>query len=432
MLFTVFQPLGTTQLSQDGAITLAVQLERTKNWADAQLLRDLAYRAAHPDPVPFAPPGEQQHYALMSLEQEIACALHWSPGYAAERIHVATVLMNQLPATLALMDAGRLSYLHARSLVSAVSRLTDPTPALIAKLEERVLKRATERTVSEFRADLRRAVAALDPADAAAKHGVAAQERRVCYEPAEDAMAWLNTYLPAPDAQTVMVAVQAVADQIKHQEPGDQRTADQLRADALTTICASVLTGDLSVLDGTGLPKWQGRRPTVDLVIALSTLIGEDDQPAELAGYGPIPASLGRLIASDPTATWRRMLTDQHGQLLDYGTTTYRPPADLREFVLARDRTCRGPGCHRPARRCDLDHEIDYAEGGPTNAESLTPKCERHHYTKQFTGWESHRQPDGTVTWTSPTGRTYDKPPDPKPRDRTRLEVTPSQDDPPF
>jgi Domain of unknown function (DUF222) len=264
-----------------------------------------------------------------------------------------------------------------------------------------------------------------DPADAEAKHRAAAQERRVCYEPVDDAMAWLNAYLPAADAQSVITAVQAVADKMKQACPDDGRTADQLRADALTTICAAVL-------NGLGLPQWQGRHPNIDIVIALSTLIGEDDQAAELGSYGPVPASLARLIASDPSATWRRMLTDEHGQLVGYSTTKYRPPADLREFVIANDRTCRGPGCHRSARRCDLDHEIDYAQGGTTDAKSLTPKCERNHYTKQFTGWEAHRQPDGTVTWTSPTGRVYDKPPDPRPKDRTRPKATTDEDKPPF
>src|ERR1700712_3704399 len=114
------------------------------------------------------------------------------------------------------------------------------------------------------------------------------------------------------------------------------------------------------------------------------------------------------------------------------GTPVYRPPAALREFVIARDRTCRGPGCHRPARRCDLDHEDDFAKGGETKHEKLTPKCERNHYTKQFTGWECLRQPDGTVTWTSPTGRLYDKPPDPHPIDQTRPKTRPDDDPPPF
>ena len=36
-----------------------------------------------------------------------------------------------------------------------------------------------------------------------------------------------------------------------------------------------------------------------------STLLGLDDDPCELTGYGPIPADLGRRIAAN--GTWRRL-----------------------------------------------------------------------------------------------------------------------------
>ena len=34
-------------------------------------------------------------------------------------------------------------------------------------------------------------------------------------EPADNAMAWLRAFLPAVDAETIMIAIQAVADMIK-------------------------------------------------------------------------------------------------------------------------------------------------------------------------------------------------------------------------
>jgi hypothetical protein len=49
-------------------------------------------------------------------------------------------------------------------------------------------------------------------------------------------------------------------------------------------------------------------------------------EPAELAGYGPIPAAMAREIVA---ATWHRLLIDPaSGALLDYGATTYRPSAE--------------------------------------------------------------------------------------------------------
>src|SRR5581483_2137124 len=141
----------------------------------------------------------------------------------------------------------------------------------------------------------------------------------------------------------VMLAVQAVADKLEAAAgPDDCRTADQYRADALVAICLAVLNG--GSIDG--LPKWQGRRPQVQVIVALSTLLGLDDQPGELAGCGPVPPEVARRLAADPSGTWTRLVTDEVGQLVDYGRTVYRPPQDLTDHVIARDRTCRGPGCH--------------------------------------------------------------------------------------
>jgi len=49
-------------------------------------------------------------------------------------------------------------------------------------------------------------------------------------------------------------------------------------------------------------------RPLLTLHLPLGTALGLSDAPAELAGYGPIPADLARELAAD--ATWRRILTD--------------------------------------------------------------------------------------------------------------------------
>jgi hypothetical protein len=147
----------------------------------------------------------------------------------------------------------------------------------------------------------------------------------------------------------------------------------------------------------------------VHVVVAAGTLLHLDDQPGYLAGHGPIPASLARTIATDPDATWRRLLTDPaDGALLDVGRSTYRPPAALADHVRARDRTCRAPGCRQPAHRCDLDHVQRYPDG-PTAADNLAAECPHHHRMKHHTRWTVRTQPDrpGVLEWTDPTGHRH-------------------------
>jgi hypothetical protein len=423
-VLTPFGVVDPDRLSQDGCLNLLIGLERLGAWVAAQQARVLNRLAERPDPVP-APRGQREFAAHEYVREEISAALRWSDGQTGERMQTATVLSSRLTATLDMLEDGSISYVHARALAGSVRDLDQ---SVTAEVEVRVLRRAAQQTPAEFRRAVRRAVATLDPRGAEERHEAVADERRVAYEPADDAMAWINAFLPAADAQTVMTAVQAVADKARAADPDDARTADQLRADALTAICAAALNGGR--VDG--LPMWQGRRPNVNVCVALSTLLGFDEQPGDLDGYGPVPATVARRMAADPSGTWRRLVTDERGHLLDYGRTTYRPPADLREYVIARDRTCRGIGCHRQARRCELDHVHDWDDGGQTDAGNLAPECRRDHHLKHDAGWTVRRRADGTVEWTSPAGRAYEKPPETYPVDHTRPPKKPAADPPPF
>lgn len=158
--------------------------------------------------------------------------------------------------------------------------------------------------------------------------------------------------------------------------------------------------------DPAGSAAVQRPRPAVAVTVDLPTLAGWPENPGELAGYGPIPASLARALAAD--GAWRRLVTDPlSGALLDHGRTTYAPPAALADFVRARDRSCRFPGCRAPAARCDLDHVRPFDADGTTCAANLVALCRRHHRLKTFAGWTPAPAADASVSWTSPAGRTY-------------------------
>ena len=103
-----------------------------------------------------------------------------------------------------------------------------------------------------------------------------------------------------------------------------------------------------------------------------------------IPGWGPVIADIARQVALDEQArpAWAWSVTDESGQLLHHGYTARRAPAAERAFVKARDRTCRAPGCRRPAIRCDTDHRLDYVDGGPShraNGCSLCRLCRRRH-----------------------------------------------------
>ncbi len=204
----------------------------------------------------------------------------------------------------------------------------------------------------------------------------------------------------------------------------DPRSIDQLRVDILTDL---LLTGGPAA-HGDGLDAVLAR---VQVTIPVLTLAGVGSQPALLEGHGPIDPDTARRMAAGAPG-WDRVMTHPHtGEVL--ATDRYRPHAALDRFLKARDERCRAPGCRRPVHRCDIDHTLDAAKGGPTCPENNCHFCRRHHTLKHATAWTVRQLGGGVIEWTSPTGHIYrDRPPAVVrfvPTDW--LSITPRPDEPP-
>jgi len=258
---------------------------------------------------------------------------------------------------------------------------------------------------------VRGTIARLSPEifEAASEHARDCRKVTMYSEP--DGMATIVALLPAADAQTVMLAIDALARHESEINGGDvsisplddERTLDMKRADALTSLAATFLANNVESY------KPHRRPVTVNLTIDLPTLLGLSENPGILAGYGAIPATVARELAAD--GKWKRFITDPvSGELLNLGRETYEPPQALIDFLTARDRTCRFPGCRQPARVGDIDHAKSWDAGGETSISNLGVLCRRHHRMKTHGGWELKSRGDGSCTWTSPTGKIYQVP----------------------
>jgi hypothetical protein len=225
------------------------------------------------------------------------------------------------------------------------------------------------------------------------------------------------TYVDSADrVQGLYLWLTGRAAAVKGPAGTDDRTTDQRRADVLGDVGGHGLASE-------DLPVRHGRRPQIQVTVAASTLLGVDELPGELAGYGPITADTARRIAAD--GTWRRLLTDPRtGRFDELSLDCYEPPQDMADHVIARDRTCRTPGCRTPAARCDLDHRDPYPRG-PTSAGNLDPQCRSHHNVKTHTDTVVLRDTDGAHTFTLPSGRSYHRPAEP-------VQDDPYSDTPPF
>jgi hypothetical protein len=341
--------------------------------------------------------------------EDVAAALRMSTGTAQIRIDVARTLVNHLPNVCSALAMGEISPAHATVIArESASAIRDGMgPAHIYSIEQSALAYAEFHTPTQVANKVRTTIAKLAPEPFEEIAERARDTRRVSCFKEVDGLSTIVAILPAEDAQIVMKAIENF---IHAQVASDSevaldqhRSMDMKRADALTSIAAWSL-------QESAVDVKQHRRPvTVNVTIDLPTLLGLAENPGQLAGYGPIPASVARALASD--GKWQRFITDpQTGTLLDFGRQIYEPPQALVDFLIARDRTCRFPGCRHSAARADLDHAKSWESGGETSVANLGALCRRHHRLKTHGGWKLKSHADGACTWTSPLGKIYEVP----------------------
>ena len=383
-----------------------------------------------------------------AARHEVGAALRLSAGTAAERVGVADALTHRLPATLQALCEGEIGYLHARHLADTITPLSDEVAAAV---ETAVLPDAPGQSLGEFRRAVARAVIAADPQGAAQRAEAAAAKRRITRHPLPEAMEgwWLTlpAHLAGPAWERLTDQAKTTQRAIRDQH-GIDPGLDALRVDTLVAAILGDQTGgdsaggeddegDASSQDGTSsagdggpgdggtggasgtgdggrlvpLPRCRcGGAQTVAVVVDLPTLLGLANNPGEVPGYGPVPASVARALAAD--RDWERWTTHPHTRaLLDRSPLTYRPGRRLRGFVAAAHRTCGFPGCTQPAENTDLDHRVTHRRGGRTIVVNLGPLCRTHHNAKTSGRWRITYDPDtadgGQWTWTSPLGKTY-------------------------
>jgi hypothetical protein len=314
----------------------------------------------------------------------------------ARRVSTATVNYQVTFGNLVVIDHPRLTAAALEGEVSLASlrRVTEETCLLDAErrwlVDEQLVETLGDETVTPAqlaRAARRRALAA-DP-DAARKREEAARARRaVTFRPLPDGVASLAAELPAEQAAACWNALDSHARGLRGD--GDHRS--------LTRIMCDTFVERLTQQVAPPAHRAAREQPVVDvgIVIAASSLLGADDEPAQLVGYGAISAGLARQLASGPSVFGRRLVCDPcTGELIDSDTRRRLFDGPLRTFIQTADQTCRRPGCESPIR--EIDHLQEHSRNGPTSGANGTGYCRADHGTKHAPGWDVRRTPDWAV-----------------------------------
>jgi hypothetical protein len=385
----------------------------------------------------------ERDMATRSFVAELATTLGAHEASASRLIAEAARLTGPRSATLDALESGDLPLTQVRSVLE----LTSGLPADVADAVEQVacdaastaVARGAVSTNAELRRRMRQARERLHPEPLVDRRARAAAERRVCVEPAPDGMAWLSVFLEAERAIAIHHRLDVLA---AREASGDPRTAAQRAADVAADLLVGGSLPDDEVTRSGVAAATGAVQPRINVTVPVLTLLGLDDEPAELEGYGPIDAETARRLAAHAPSMRRILVHPETGAALSYGREHYRAPADLEGFVRVRDGRCRFPGCSRRADRADLDHTTAWEHGGHTADANLATLCRHHHRLKHEGGWRVVQEPGGVMRWTSPAGhvlRTWPERPfmpvgvgervDPPPPPQPPLECTVPLDD---
>jgi hypothetical protein len=220
---------------------------------------------------------------------------------------------------------------------------------------ELVLRRRTRMTPWEVRAAVRTATVVLFPEHTADLAEKAKNDRDVRSYIETPGVASLIASGPADAIAAMMTSLDALT---FPPAPEDTRPVAQRRFDALfDLVCGRVQP-----------TQWQAQ-----VLVYLTTLQGADELPAEIPGFGPIPASQAReIIASG--GGMRRVVVDENGRLVAVDSTVHRPdlPPDVPPDLPPRPATGDTPD---PGSDRDVSDEESHDDSRHDDRPGEPPRC---------------------------------------------------------
>ncbi|MBF4512384.1 DUF222 domain-containing protein [Plantibacter sp. VKM Ac-2885] len=276
--------LTATRVGDEYAAQLAefsdeyAEIHRLRAALDAREARLLARSAAYADAFADAtvpaifPPAERQALSHRSTCAALAMATRTPERTVQRATNDAERLVNEAPAVLESLEAGRISARHAQTIID---QLGDVPTAGRAVFLEAVLPAAEQLTNANLRRRARVLREGLHPESITARATRSEADRRVEFEPAADGMAWVHSFTTAPIAQGISERVEAAA--AESRQAGDSRTCGQLQADALAALALTGVTPE-DVMSSPVVPHpievQEHITPTVQITVPALTMAG--------------------------------------------------------------------------------------------------------------------------------------------------------------
>ena len=322
----------------------------------------------------------------------------------------------ELPALAAAVEAGAVGEDHIREVCNGLDRLPrDVSPADRDTAEQILVGHATTQdavfvaTVGRKIAETLNPDGVFDDRDRQNRRGLTLGPQGV------DGLSKLSGYV-TPTARAAFEAV-AAAVRPGHHLPGSDQTVVDARTDTRSpnrSACTTRSSGGWAPRMASGrLGTHRGLPVTV---IATTTLADLEAAAAAVADPGlpmPAPARTG----GGSVLPMRDLITLAAGRIhylavfenhsarpLYLGRSRRLASPDQRIICHARDHGCTHPNCAEPGYHCEVNHAVDYATGGPTDADNLFFACGPSNRAAADGTYTTHITDDGRLAWTDGTG----------------------------
>ena len=303
---------------------------------------------------------------------------HLTAAAAADRIAVGAQL-ETLPQSTEAMATGEIGFGHL-ALIAREAEAVAQSGKNTQFEETPLLDKAIDYTVGRFRNFCHHQRHANDPDGYANEQAEKVEARSLDFNTGEGGMVWIRGVLDPEGGSILRAALEPLAHRNGVQ---DYRPRPRRLADALVELAQ------------------HGQRSQLQVTTTLETLLERAGAPAaEVEFCLPLSAASIQRLACDCNVT--RILLDSNSLVIDVGRSKRVVSPAQERALRVRDKTCRWPGCDRPASYTAAHHLVHWTRGGKTDLSNLVLLCHRHHWMVHEGGWQIVRTDEREYVVTPP------------------------------
>ena len=303
---------------------------------------------------------------------------HLTATAAADRVAVGEQLAT-IPRSAEAMAGGEIGFGHVALIAREAQALSESGSTLNFD-EAPLLEKAAVFTVGRFRNFCHHQRHATNPEGYAAEQADKVEARYLEINTGEGGMVWIKGILDPEGGTMLRAALEPLA---RRNGLGDTRKRGRRLADGLVELAHC------------------GQRSQLQVTTTLETLLRRAGAQAGDVEFGlPLSAASVQRLACDCNVT--RILLDADSQVIDVGRSRRVISPAQERALRVRDKTCRWPGCDRPASFTAGHHVVHWANGGKTDLSNLVLLCHRHHWMVHEGRWRIVRTAGGECLVTPP------------------------------